>query len=182
MAELVVITGPPGAGKSTMARAIADKFEPSVLVEGDRFFGFLNRGAILPWLEGADRQNGVVLDAAAAATGHFVRGDYTTVYDGVIGAWRLPEFCAVARVNSLHYLVLLPPTDTCAERIASRSNHGFKDEPAMLKMHRSFTDAEIDQRHVLTDVADGVEKVVAAALALMKKGALLYTPAHPPRE
>ena len=45
MASLVVVTGPPGAGKSTVARALADSFEPSVLVAGDAFFAFLARGA-----------------------------------------------------------------------------------------------------------------------------------------
>jgi cytidylate kinase len=40
MAFLLVVSGPPGAGKSTVSRILADKFEPSVLVEGDAFFGF----------------------------------------------------------------------------------------------------------------------------------------------
>lgn len=44
----MVVTGPPGAGKSTVARILADRVEPSVLVEGDSFFAFLARGAIPP--------------------------------------------------------------------------------------------------------------------------------------
>jgi Mrp family chromosome partitioning ATPase len=38
--SLLVITGPPGAGKSTMARAVAAAADNSVLVEGDAFFAF----------------------------------------------------------------------------------------------------------------------------------------------
>jgi len=48
MGSLLVITGPPGAGKSTVARILAERVEPSVLVEGDSFFAFLARGAIPP--------------------------------------------------------------------------------------------------------------------------------------
>lgn len=50
MGSLLVVTGPPGAGKSSVARILADSFDQSVLVEGDAFFAFLARGAIEPWL------------------------------------------------------------------------------------------------------------------------------------
>jgi hypothetical protein len=49
MTFLLVVTAPPGAGKYTAARILADTFDPSVLVEGDAFFAFLQRGAIEPW-------------------------------------------------------------------------------------------------------------------------------------
>ena len=50
MGFLLIVSGPPGAGKSTVSRRLADSFDPSVLVEGDAFFGFLASGAIQPWL------------------------------------------------------------------------------------------------------------------------------------
>ena len=79
--ELLVVTGPPGAGKSTVAAMVAGRFDRSVLIEGDSFFGFIARGAIAPWLEGSHEQNDVVVTAAAAATGAFVRGGFITVGD-----------------------------------------------------------------------------------------------------
>jgi uridine kinase len=36
--ELIVITGPPGAGKSSVSEHVANQFEPSALVAGDSFF------------------------------------------------------------------------------------------------------------------------------------------------
>ena len=36
--ELIVITGPPGAGKSSVSEHLANQFEPSALVAGDNFF------------------------------------------------------------------------------------------------------------------------------------------------
>ena len=35
MGELVIVTGPPGAGKSTVAPLVADGFASSVLIPGD---------------------------------------------------------------------------------------------------------------------------------------------------
>ena len=109
--SLLVITGPPGAGKSTVARLVADSFGRSVLVEGDAFFGFLAAGAVPPWLPGSHQQNEVVTVAAATATGCFVTGGYETVYDGVVGPWFLPTFAAATGLHELDYVILLPSVD-----------------------------------------------------------------------
>ncbi len=50
VALLIVVTGPPGAGKLTVARALASEFDRSALVEGEVFFAFIARGALAPWL------------------------------------------------------------------------------------------------------------------------------------
>ena len=45
MAHLILLTGPRGAGKSTIARELVRRYEPSVLVSGDAFFD----GMVGPW-------------------------------------------------------------------------------------------------------------------------------------
>src|SRR3954447_1613213 len=84
--SLLVVTGPPGVGKSTIAALVADRLPQSALIEGDAFFAFLRQGAIEPWLPESQTQNEIVTEAAAVATGRFAR-DYATVYDGVMGPW-----------------------------------------------------------------------------------------------
>ena len=107
------MSGPPGAGKSSVASVLADLFEPSALVEGDSFFGFLRRGFIEPWLTASNRQNEVVVDAAASAAGRLALGGYTVIYDGVLGPWFLPSFARSSGVPRLQYVLLLPPEDIC---------------------------------------------------------------------
>lgn len=175
MAELVVVTGPPGAGKTTVARELAQTFERSVLVHGDQFFGFLAAGAIAPWLPNTDRQNEVVWKAASAATGRYVEGGYDTVYEGVLPPWRISEFLSGCAVESLHYALLLPSAERCTERVRSRPGHGFTDLPTTLKVHREFAEADIDPRHVLFDPPDEIDEVVQLIQRRLAEGSLLYS-------
>jgi cytidylate kinase len=154
MSSLLVVTGPPGAGKSTVAQILATAAQRSVLVEGDSFFGFLANGAVDPWLPASHEQNTVVTRAAAAAAGMFVLGGYETVYDGVVGPWFLATFGAATQLEHLDYVTLLPPVDTCVQRVATRRGHGFTNEAVTRKMHAQFAGAPIPERHVLRDPPD----------------------------
>ena len=172
--QLVLVTGPPGAGKSTVATLLATMRAPSVLVEGDVFFRFLCEGRIDPWLAESDAQNSVVADAAGSATGRFVRGGFWTVYDGVVGPWSLPRFMAAAGVQRLHYVVLLPDVETCVARVVSRVGHGFTDGVATRHMHAQFDEAEVPCHHVLRDGTAAPEALAAAIAGLVDAGEFVF--------
>ena len=173
MSELLIITGPPGAGKSTIARLLADRFEPSALVEGDAFFGFVARGYIDPWLADSHEQNTVVTEATARATSVFATGGFTTIFDGMVGPWFLPTFLEHAGVESVHYAVLLPSAETCVARVLARIDHGFREEAVTRDMHASFADGEIDPRSVI-DAEPDPGSVAEEVLRRFEAGELSY--------
>jgi cytidylate kinase len=174
MGSLVVVTGPPGAGKSTVAQVLAREVEHSVLVEGDSFFGFLAHGAVDPWLPESHEQNTVVTRAAAAAAGAFALGGYATVYDGVVGPWFLSTFSAATHLKHLDYVILLPSVDICVRRVATRRNHGFTDEAATRKLHAEFAGAQIAQRHVLRDPPEDAAEVAVLIESARAAGRLTH--------
>jgi gluconate kinase len=174
MAGLLIITGPPGAGKSTVAQALARQSDNSVLVEGDSFFGFLASGAREPWLPESNEQNDVVTRAAAAAAGTFALGGYTTIYDGVVGPWFLPTFGAATGLEQVDYVVLLPSVERCVQRVSTRRNHTFTDQAATRKMHGDFALADVAERHVIRDPPEDLEDVSAQIQSALASGRFTY--------
>jgi predicted ABC-type ATPase len=174
MGALLVITGPPGAGKSTVAAIVSGGFSRSALVAGDDFFAFLDQGAIAPWLPEAHEQNEIVTEAAAATAGRLARGDYVVVYDGVVGPWLVRTFATAAAAPSLDYAILLPREETCVERVRSRVGHGFTDLAAARHMYGEFARASIDPRHVVVDPPDDPQETAQLIRARFDAGTLRW--------
>ena len=171
VADLVVVTGPPGAGKTTVARLLSSMFEPSALVAGDDVFAFIQQGYLAPWTAQADQQNKTIVGAAAAAAGRLTAGGYTVIYDGVIGPWFLEAFGQAATLDCVHYALLLPPEEDCIRRVRSRVRHGFTDVAAVRHMYRDFSDADVDPRH-LVPATGGPADIASSICESMRAGLL----------
>lgn len=168
------MTGPPGAGKSTVARMVSKMFARSALVAGDDFFRFIDQGYVAPWTPEARYQNEIVVGAAAAAAGRLAAGGYTVTYDGVIGPALLERFGSATGLPRLHYVVLLPPRQVCVERVRSRVGHGFTDIDATLHMYGEFAGARIGERHLITGL-DSAKVTATSIREQMVAGSFIRT-------
>lgn len=173
MSELLVIAGPPGAGKSTVSAVVSSRLSPSVLIRGDTFFRFLDQGAQKPWLPESKNQNRTVIRASGAAAGQYSRGGYKAVFDGVMGPWFLPNFFNATGLDELHYAVLLPSVERCVQNVTIREGNG-EDELGTRYMHEQFKRAAIGTRHLIIDPEGTPEETATEILSRFRRGLFAY--------
>jgi hypothetical protein len=172
VALLLIVSGPPGAGKSTVSELVAGELGECVLVRGDRFFGFLTRGGIAPWLPEAGAQNEVVATAIAAATGAYVRGGYDTVVDSLIWPASLSKFLDAAGAEDGHYVVLCPPVEQCVHNVRTRLDHGFADDLVTKSLHAQFEEDLVPARQLITSWPDAPTETCTEILRRLRAGEL----------
>lgn len=173
MSTLLVIAGPPGAGKSTVSSIASSRLSPSVLIRGDAFFRFLDQGAQTPWRPEAKDQNQTVIRASGAAAGQFAREGYESVFDGVMGPWFLPTFFEATGLDELHYAVLLPSVERCVQNVITREGNP-DGEPGTRYVHEQFERTHIDARHLIIEPKGTPEEVATSILSRYRQGTFAY--------
>lgn len=162
MPSILVLTGPPGIGKTTVARLVADALPRSVHLEADTFWRFIRSGSVAPWLPEAHEQNEVVVQAVARTAAQFAAGGFDVVVDGIVGPWFLDPFrrCAAGAEVGLHYVVLAADLDVTIGRATSRGAHGLSDEDPIRRMHAEFASA-VPHEHLILDAGSRTASDVA---------------------
>jgi adenylylsulfate kinase-like enzyme len=123
--EIWIVTGIPGAGKSTVARLLAESFERAAYVEGDVLRGFVVSG--VAWPEGptldgeAERQFELAIRNQCLLARSFSEAGFLPVLDGVIVMLHhLEAYRGYLSGGRLRLVVLAPDAEVAARRDEGR--------------------------------------------------------------
>ena len=175
-APLIVLSGPPGSGKTTVGAQLAERFARSAHVLGDHFFRYICGDWKDPSTSEANEQNGIVTDISVRAAGGYSAAGYTTVLDGIYGPWFLEQVQAAAGDLELHYLVLRCDLDTALDRAIKRSETPAP-EAVVRKMHGHFDQLGQYEAFVIDTTTATPEQVTDETLRRIESGESRLGPA-----
>jgi len=174
--RIVIISGPPGSGKSSVSKKLAEESmcDRAVHMHTDDFYRYIRKGYISPWLSEAHEQNTVTIEAFAASVKEFATGGYEVIVDGVLGPWFLDPWIGLVQSGfDVRYIILRPDEQTTISRAVNREDDtALTDVEAVKHMWQAFSDLGAYESHIIDTTHQDINETVALLQKLLAENAM----------
>lgn len=121
---MCLITGPAGTGKSSSAKALAQKFDRTVVISEDSLRRMIISGLVKPWPWNAEAKLQVELGAenACSLANNFLAKGFNVIIDSVIGQNLLEYYKRALKEHQLKVILLLPSKEALLKRFDECGN------------------------------------------------------------
>ena len=180
MKGIVIVSGPPGAGKSSVARRLAQQVAAPLAMHlhTDDIYTYVQKGFVPPWMPEARAQNTILMEAMAAQASVCALGGYAVFVDGIVGPWFFDPWLAAARADhlDLRYVVLMPDLATTLARATARTAPGAMNDAGVAgRMWQAFQDFPPAADQVLDTTLQSLPETVAAVFSGLNAGRFKLT-------
>ena len=118
MAELYIITGPAGVGKSTISKKLAEKSCKSALIEGDEIYHQVVGGYAPAWKDG--NHLNIFWDICINTIKTYLENDYDVIFNYIVTPEKLELIKEIFSTFKVKFVVLLVDEETLLLRDSQR--------------------------------------------------------------
>lgn len=142
ISKIIALTGPAGAGKSTIAKALCKKFDRCVRIDIDRIKHFIESGFIYDETDAGIAQWKLLADNIIALARNFYDAGYIVIIEGYIDLDSPGWNDILDALPVKNRFLLLPSFEVLQKRDKQRTMEMQMGDDAVKKHHEYFAKAQ----------------------------------------
>jgi broad-specificity NMP kinase len=163
---IIVISGTPGAGKSTVSKALAEKFKKSAYISVDEIRHMIIGGNVAPWDDTNGEQYKLIEKNFLDLANNFLNEGFVVIIDDVIGDEQVKRY--KEQFDEVYGFLLLPSKETLKKRDLLRDPE-YQMAERIDVLYPEFANVEHDVLKVIDSTDQTEEETVEEIYNILDK-------------